>query len=268
LEGEQIMPQLTYSYDMVVGVEGELADARQSTIVSRLAEGNVRFGRFVALGSNPDTQCRVVQTGTDVWGAKNHIGFSVATNAKEQKADGTVQYDDGEAVSIIKNGAILIKSETAMTPTSDVFIRFQAKSQVYTLVFDATTVTGNEINGEINGVAINPVTFATSNANTLSLLATEIANFSADILSAVSNGTDTITITSVIDKSVTVSNFVVTGGASQPTITATQTEAGKPTSDVGIIRNTSDGGTAQDSPYLRVIRGCNAGELATVEIEF
>lgn len=261
------MPQLTYDYDMVVGVEGELADARQSTIVSRLADGDIRFGRFVALGTDADTQCRVVQNANDVFGARNHIGFSVATNAKEQKADGTVQYDDGDAVSILKNGAILVRSETAMTPTSDVFIRFLPKSQVHTLVFDATTVTGNQIDGLIDNVAITPVSFNVDNATTLADLALVIANSNANILSAVSNGTDTITITTVIDKSITVSNFLVTGGASQPTIATTET-AGKPTSDVGIIRDTSDAGTAQNSPYLRVIRGCGAGELATVEIEF
>lgn len=268
MEGEQIMPQLTYSYDMVVGVEGELADARQSTIVSRLAEGDIRFGRFVCVGSDLDGQCRVPNSGTDVSNFGRHLGFSVATNAKEQKADGTVQYDDGESVSVLKSGAVLVRTETAMNALDEVYVRFQAKSQEHTLVFDASLVTGNQIDGLIDNVAITPVAFNVDNATTLADLALVIANSNANILSAVSNGTNTITITTVLDKSITVSDFLVSGGASQPTIATTETDAGKPTSDIGIVRNDNDGSTAELGAFLRCVRSAPAGELATVEIEF
>ena len=260
--------QLNYSYDMAVGYEGLIADGRTRTVVTRQAEGAIRFGRFVCVGTDLDNQCRIPSSGPDINNFGRHLGFALATNAKEQNVLGIVQYDSGESVSVLKSGAVMIKSETVLNTLNEVYIRFQAKSQTYTLVFDASLVTGNQIDGLIDNVAITPVGFNTDNATTLSDLALVIANSNPNILSAVSNGTDTINITSVLDQSVTVSNFLVTGGASQAGITATETDAGKPTSDIGVVRNDDDGGTAELAAYLRCDKSAVAGGLATIEIEF
>lgn len=104
------------------------------------------------------------------------------------------------------------------------YYSIQKKPQIHTLVFDAPLVTGNLIDGDINATPINQVPFNTDNATTLSDLAAEIQS-DANIETAVSNGTDTITITSVTDVSVTLANFIVTGGASQAGTTVTETQA-------------------------------------------
>lgn len=99
-------------------------------------------------------------------------------------------------------------------------------SQVQTLVFSGALVTGNLVNGNIGGVAITEVPFDTDNATTLTNLASEIQS-NANVLTAVSDGTDTITITTILGKEyLALTDFVVTGGAGQATTTITQTVAG------------------------------------------
>lgn len=96
-------------------------------------------------------------------------------------------------------------------------------SQVQTLVFSGALITDNVVNGKIGGVAIDPVTFITDNATTLTALAVEIAS-QDDVLTAVSDGTDTITITTVLGKEyLAVTDFIVTLGAGQVTATVTET---------------------------------------------
>jgi len=100
--------------------------------------------------------------------------------------------------------------------------KWSGVKQVHTLVFSATLVTSNEINGKVNGVAISATTFATSNAVTLAALATTLQAH-ASILTATSNGTNTITVTTEAYQEISLTDFVVTLGASQPTIVVTET---------------------------------------------
>lgn len=73
----------------------------------------------------------------------------------------------------------------------------------------------------LNGVALAPVVYATSNAATLTAIAALIAA-QDNIASAVSNGTDTITIHADQGFAVT-ATFVTTAGSGQPTWTSTYT---------------------------------------------
>lgn len=92
----------------------------------------------------------------------------------------------------------------------------------YTLItFSAALVASNKINGNINGVAMSEVTYATSNANTLSLIATAIAAM-AGVGSAVVSGTRAVKVYPSNAQSIAVADtFVVTAGASQATSTIT-----------------------------------------------
>ena len=71
----------------------------------------------------------------------------------------------------------------------------------------------------LNGTALTPVVYATSNAATLTAIAALIES-QDHILTAVSNGTDTITITADPGYAVT-ATFVTTLGVGQPTWTST-----------------------------------------------
>ena len=111
-------------------------------------------------------------------------------------------------------------SKPMLEPIKDIAISSQ--NQVQTLVFSGDLVEDNTVDGEINGVAIDTITFDTDNETTLTALAAEIASFDG-IVSAVSDGTDTITITS--DIVVVLSDFEVLLGAGQADIAVAETAA-------------------------------------------
>lgn len=94
--------------------------------------------------------------------------------------------------------------------------------QEHTIVFDADLITANSIDGDIDGVAITTVPFNTDNATTLDDLVTEL-ELNAKVFSAVSNGTDTVTVTTVEYDTLTLTSFLVTGGATQAGIVVTET---------------------------------------------
>lgn len=94
-------------------------------------------------------------------------------------------------------------------------------------VFSADLVTGNVANATVNGVAISPVTYASSSAATMQAIADAIAaipNVQSVQVGGPSNRT--ITIISVPGTATTVTGFAITGGASQATVTTTTGQAG------------------------------------------
>ena len=94
-------------------------------------------------------------------------------------------------------------------------------------VFSADLITGNTINATVNGVAITPVVFATSHLATMQAVANAIAAIPS-VASAVVGGANnrTITIISNVGTATVVSSFVVTGGASQATVSTTASQSG------------------------------------------
>jgi hypothetical protein len=94
-------------------------------------------------------------------------------------------------------------------------------------VFSADLITGNTINATVNSVAITPVVFATSHLATMQAIANAIAAIPS-VQSATVGGANnrTITIVSNVGTATTVSSFVVTGGASQATVTSTTGQSG------------------------------------------
>ena len=98
-------------------------------------------------------------------------------------------------------------------------------AQVQTLTFSAALVAANVIDGIVDGVALASTTFATDNATTLAAIATLI-QATDGVSTAVSNGTDTITVTAQnAGIPVTLTGFLVTLGASQATIATATTTA-------------------------------------------
>lgn len=94
-------------------------------------------------------------------------------------------------------------------------------------VFSGDLITANVVNATVNGVAITPVTFATSSLLTMQAVANAIAAIPS-VASAVVGGAGnhTITIISNVGTATTVSSFVVTLGASQATVTTTASQSG------------------------------------------
>lgn len=100
--------------------------------------------------------------------------------------------------------------------------------RVQTFSLDSDFVTGNQIDLNINDVAISTVNFATDHDTTLAALASAM-QASADVVSATVTGPREITVTGDDDDvAVVIDTVVIAGGASQPTetITVTQYEDG------------------------------------------
>jgi phage tail sheath protein FI len=114
--------------------------------------------------------------------------------------------------------------------------------QRLTLTISAALVTGNSITGFINNTAITTTSFATDSDTTLSNLATNIQNTLATLYGAGSAQVVSIPNSPSNDRvieivapnsttSLTLSDFVVSGGTSQATITIVETLANTPTTN-------------------------------------
>jgi hypothetical protein len=112
------------------------------------------------------------------------------------------------------------------SPGQDYVVNYPRVNQSVN-VFSADLITGNTVNATVNGVAITPVVFATSHLATMNAIAAEIAAL-PNIASAVVGGANNRTITIMSDNgtSITVTGFLVTGGASQATVTTTDSAFG------------------------------------------
>lgn len=95
-------------------------------------------------------------------------------------------------------------------------------------VFSADLITGNTVNATVNGIAITPVVYATSHVATMNAIAAEIAALPG-IASAIVGGANNRTLTVMSDNgtSIAVTGFLVTGGASQATVTTTDSQFGQ-----------------------------------------
>lgn len=117
--------------------------------------------------------------------------------------------------------ATAIASQTPKVNEFYVIKRASVVKAVMTLTFSANLVASNVVAGTVNGHAIS-VTYASSNAATLTALASAIQALD-EVLTATSNGTDTITITFEEQVEPSVGAFTVTLGASQATVTVATT---------------------------------------------
>lgn len=98
------------------------------------------------------------------------------------------------------------------------------ESNLSTIVLSGDLITANVINVSVNGVALAPITFATSHLATMNAIAAAILA-QPNIASAVVGGAGnhTLTVTSTEGNVAIVNSFVVTLGASQATATITNT---------------------------------------------
>lgn len=97
-----------------------------------------------------------------------------------------------------------------------------------TVAFSGAVVTSNKINGKVNGVAITEVTFDSSAANTYALIAAQIvaklATLGIDATTGINS--NTITVTTANGEDLEFSDWVVTAGASQATVSHVYSDTG------------------------------------------
>lgn len=106
------MSQTSYSQYQAAGFAGLLADSMFSDKVSYLAEGAILFGKPVVLGTDKARQ--VATVGTGVGQGALVIGISVARHDVEQTSAGVAQYNDTNAVPVLKSGRIFVETNDAV----------------------------------------------------------------------------------------------------------------------------------------------------------
>lgn len=121
----------------------------------------------------------------------------------------------------IAKEAIGVGSGISKVIGSDDQVRLPAANQGK-VTFDADFVASNVINMTVNGTAIAPVTYATSHANTLALVAAAIAAVTTYVASASATGAREITVNGIDDVDVAITAIVVTLGLSQANGTFTK----------------------------------------------
>lgn len=108
-----------------------------------------------------------------------------------------------------------VQQETTVESIANAMVQTINNGQLANVQQSAALITGNSTIVTLNGSPLSPINFTTDNATTLAAIASQIAGQS-NIDSAVSNGTDTITIDPTAGSTISVT-FNTTGGASQPT---------------------------------------------------
>lgn len=92
------------------------------------------------------------------------------------------------------------------------------------LVFSADLVSSNSVAGTVNGTALTATVYATSHAATMAAIATKIEAIDGVASATVGGANDrTITVLAEDGTAISASGFVVTLGASQATVTQTNT---------------------------------------------
>ena len=138
-------------------------------------------------------------------------GFLVLADAGD-----TIEGVSLTAKTYASNNQTVAKEEAIYTPADpDTFYQIKIKGGT-SLVFDAALVASNTINLKVNGVAMTQVTYASSNDNTLDLIATQLqTQFPTLIEGAYRSGTRTVAITVKAGQTVTLTDIVVAAGVSQ-----------------------------------------------------
>lgn len=145
------MSQLSYSIDPTRAIEGMLADTGMNRdVLSRLANGDIPFGRFVVRNAaDNESQVRLPTLTGEVTG--NTGGFAIADVSIESPqigGDGGA-YAAEDSVPVLKRGRIFLVPEDAVTKGDPVFVRFAAGTfpNLGAVRSDADTATAVQLPG-------------------------------------------------------------------------------------------------------------------------
>lgn len=254
------MAQLTYSINMPVGVAGLISDTTAPRQVGTYVPpvDDIPYGRGVAKVTG---NVRGIELPASS-GAKI-LGVSVR-DAGIRELD---EYPAKSAVAVLGQGRIYVTVDQAVTPDSDVYVRYDGKSQVQTFVFSADIITGNTVAVDVDGVSLTQA-FDTDHLTSITALAAQIAAEPGVLTAAVGGGSNrTITVTAAVHATdVVLDNEGVTGGASQATITITETVASISDDDRGMFRADADSSTALQITQAKFLSSASAGGVAILNI--
>lgn len=221
----------------------------------------VAFGHLVAKTTGADL---TVEPFTNPNQAQYGVALLDETVAIDETTTLDNAYPVNSKVGVLKSGYVSVKVDQTIVSGDAVYARHSSTLAVQTIVFSADIVASNSIACSVNGDALTATVYATSNAATLTAFAAKIEAHE-DVLTAVSDGTHTITVTSVSAVAITFTGPTVTLGASQATATITTTVAGV-AGDQGVFRKDSDSNKASLVSGAEFITSASSGGLAVLKV--
>ena len=134
-----------YDFALTVAQAGQLFDIRPDTVITLTAEVAIAFGRPVRRGTNPETQALIAN-------ATAFEGVAVFTQAKEQTLAGVAQYEIGDAVSVVKRGAVWVITAVAVVAGENAYV---TSAGAFTNVATSNLLVGKfETSAGIGGLAV------------------------------------------------------------------------------------------------------------------
>lgn len=263
------MSQTSYSLSTQAGIAGgKVFSATVENVISYVNPADeIGFGTWVQKISGQDN-------GVEKFDSPNSLSIGLAVLDQNQnyidEATADDSYPINKAVGVCPTGIRWARVDQAVTPEDSVYVRHCNTLSVSTLVMSGAGsgdfVASNSIAITVNGTAItgSPLAYDTSNAVTLAALAT-LLQATDEILTAVSDGSHTITITSV-NAALPVVNLTITGGATQATDTQTETVAGVAGSTQGYLRKDSDSNKATLLTGVKFLNSSDSNNLVQLAI--
>lgn len=140
------MSQTTTLTIPVDGILGGIADAGFTDKISRVAEGVIYLGLAHVFGTNQPSQGtpgQVAPIGDGAAAIVNFAGIPIWESGREPYTvvNGKSTLPDKAMVSLMRKGRIWVYTETAVSPTSDVFVRVLTVSADVKGQFRAGTAT-------------------------------------------------------------------------------------------------------------------------------
>lgn len=108
------MSQTAYPNEMAAAIPGMVAQtADHDEYISRVADADVPFGRFVTFDAADEKVCQLPAVAGDV---TDGFGFATADTSEVQNDDG---YEAGDMVGILRRGYIWVECLTAAQAMTD-----------------------------------------------------------------------------------------------------------------------------------------------------
>jgi len=145
------MSQLDYN-DLQASVQGGLADAGETDIVSGVSAAIVQFG--VGLAKAATGLVSVPAAAGFAF-----AGISIMKHKAQGNANALAQYEIGQAIPMLKRGRIWVNAEVAVNPTLPVFMRHTAGTgpNPGDFLVTADTATADDISAFASWVSVNTV---------------------------------------------------------------------------------------------------------------
>jgi len=143
------MSQLDYN-DLQASVQGGLADAGETDIVSGVSDAIIQFG----VGLDIDTAGLI---GMPAATGFTFGGVSIMKHKAQGNANALAQYEIGQAIPRLKRGRIWVNAEVAVNPTLPVFLRHTVNGGLIPGDFrtDIDTANADDISAFASWVSVN-----------------------------------------------------------------------------------------------------------------